>query len=171
MQIDPDALPDDTPTWQQMLPTMLHQHGELHAENDKLRLLIQRFSRHQFGRRSEQLSPDQLQFGLEDLEQTVGENQALQDAAPATPDPAHSLPRRNRSARNHGALPAHLPRYEVVIDVENRDCPCCGGALHAMDELCTEQLDIVPTQLRVRVTRRSAPIGTPPRTSFSEWLQ
>jgi transposase len=152
--IDPEALPDDTPTLQQMLRTMLHQHGELHAENDKLRLLIQRLSRHQFGRRSEQLSPDQLQFGLEDLEQTVGESQAGQDAAAATPDPAKSPPRRDRPARNHGALPAHLPRYEVVIDVESRDCPCCGGVLHAIDELRTEQLDIVPTQLRVRVTRR-----------------
>ncbi len=153
MQIDPEALPDDTATLQQMLRTMLHQQGELHAENDKLRLLIQKLSRHQFGRRSEQLSPDQLQFGLEDLEQSVGENQAGQDAA-ASPDPAQKSSRRDRPARNHGALPAHLPRYEVVIDVDSRDCPCCGGALHAIGELCTEQLDIVPTQLRVRVTRR-----------------
>ena len=45
-----------------------------------------------------------------------------------------------RPHRNHG--PAwHLPRYEVVIDVENHDCPCCGGALHAISELRTE-LDI-----------------------------
>ena len=57
-------------------------------------------------------------------------------------------------ARNHGALPAHLPRYEVVIDAEHRACPCCGGAMHGIGELRTEQLDIVPAQLRVRVTRR-----------------
>jgi transposase len=152
VQIDPEALPDDTAELQQMLRTVLHQHGELHAENDKLRLLIQRLSRHQFGRRSEQLSPDQLQFGLEDLEQTVGENQAGKEAA--MPDPAKVPPRRDRPARNHGALPAHLPRYEVMIDVESRACPCCGGALHAIGELRTEQLDIVPSQLRVRVTRR-----------------
>ena len=50
---------------------------------DKLRLLIQRLLRQQFGRRSEQLSPDQLQLGLEDLEQSVAENQAGQDAADA----------------------------------------------------------------------------------------
>ena len=56
--------------------------------------------------------------------------------------------------RNHGALPAHLPRYEVLLDIEHRDCPCCGGALHVIDELRSEQLDIVPAQLRVRVTRR-----------------
>ena len=126
------------------------RHFRLHAENDKLRLLIQRLLRQQFGRRSEQLSPDQLQLGLEDLEQSVAENQAGQDAAEARQG-------RRRPAtprRNQGALPEHLPRYEVMIDVEQCDCPCCGGALHAIGELRSEQLDIVPAQLRVRVTRR-----------------
>ncbi len=68
MQIDPDTLPDDPDLLQQMLRTMLHQQSELHAENDKLRLLIQRLTRHQFGRRSEQLTDEQLQFALEDVE-------------------------------------------------------------------------------------------------------
>ena len=49
VQIDPDTLPNDPLLLQQML-------RELYAENDKLRLLIQRFTRHQFGRRSEQLT-------------------------------------------------------------------------------------------------------------------
>jgi len=121
------------------------------AEIDKLHLLIKRLLRQQFGRRSEQLSPDQLLLGIEDLEQTVAESQAGQDAA----DPAADKPRREaRPNRNHGALPAHLPRYEVLIDVEQRDCPCCGGTLHVIDEERSEQRDIVPAHLRVRVTRR-----------------
>jgi len=49
---------------------------------------------------------------------------------------------------------ATLPRYEVLIDVAPRDCPCCGGTLHVIDEERSEQLDIVPAHLRVRVTRR-----------------
>ncbi len=84
MQIDLGALPDDTATRQQMLRMVLLQHGELHAENDKLRLLIQRLTRHQFGRRSEQLSRDQLQLALEELEQTIAANQAGQDVAAAS---------------------------------------------------------------------------------------
>ena len=153
MQIDPDALPEDSATLQLMLRTVLFQHGALAAENDKMRLLIQRLTRHQFGRRSEQLTPDQLQLALEELEQTIAANQAGQDSEAA----AAGLPRKPRAeatSRNHGALPAHLPRYEVVVDVEDRACPCCGHALHAIGELRTEQLDMVPTQLRVRVTRR-----------------
>src|SRR5258708_26850085 len=143
---DPDTLPDDPALLQQML-------RELYAENDKLRLLLQRLARHQFGRRSEQLTDEQLQLGLEDLEQTAAENQAGQDAAERTGD-RPAKPRTDRPARNRGALPAHLPRYEVVIDAEPAACPCCGGAMHCIGELRTEQLDIVPAQLRVRVTRR-----------------
>jgi uncharacterized Fe-S cluster-containing radical SAM superfamily enzyme len=48
VQIDPAALPNEPAILQQML-------RELHAGNDKLWLLIQRFTRHQFGRRPEQL--------------------------------------------------------------------------------------------------------------------
>ena len=153
MQIDLSALPDDAATLQLMLRAVVLQQGELAAENDKLRLLIQRLTRHQFGRRSEQLTPDQLQLALEELEQTIAANQAGQDAAAAAAGLTRK-PRVEAPARNHGALPAHLPRYEVVIDVENRACPCCGHALHAIGELTTEQLDMVPSQLRVRVTRR-----------------
>ena len=143
---DSDGLPDDPAILQQMLQELL-------AENDKLRLLIQRFTRHQFGRRSEQLTADQLQFGLEDQEQTIAEHQTAGDAAEAASGP-QPKPRARRPVRNHGALPSHLPRYEVVVDTDHVACPCCGGAMHCIGELRSEQLDIAPAQLRVRVTRR-----------------
>jgi transposase len=161
VQIDLTALPDDPATLQQMLREVVsateqqqtvlqHAMRQRDAEIDKLHLLIKRLLRQQFGRRSEQLSADQLQLALEDLEQTVAANEAAQDAAADK----QRQRRETRPHRNHGALPAHLPRYEVLIDVEHRDCPCCGGAMHAIGELRSEQLDIVPAQLRVRVTRR-----------------
>jgi hypothetical protein len=59
VQIDLDALPDDLATLQQV-------PRALSAVNDKLRLLIQRLTRHQFGRPSEQLTVEQLRLGLED---------------------------------------------------------------------------------------------------------
>ena|SRR5687767_6182651 len=51
------------------------------VEIEKLRLLIRRLQRGQFGRRSERLDPDQLQLGLEDLEQTAAAAEAAQEAA------------------------------------------------------------------------------------------
>ena len=53
------------------------------AEIEKLRLLIRQLQRGQFGRRSEKLDPDQLQLGLEDLEQTVAAAEAAQEEAAA----------------------------------------------------------------------------------------
>ena len=118
------------------------QVAELSVENDKLRALIQKLLRHRFGRRSEQLSPDQLKLAIEDIEQEIAEREAAEDAS-AQSEEARRRRRDVRPRRNLGALPAHLPRDEVVIDIDSKECPCCGGALHLIDETRTEMLDIV----------------------------
>jgi transposase len=130
--------------------TVRAEHDAAQAEIEKLKLLIRQLQRGQFGRRSERLDPDQLQLGLEDLEQTMAAAEAAQDAAARSSAPR---PRRVRR-RNLGALPTHLPRVEVLVDVADKSCPCCGGALHAIGESREEMLDIVPAQLRVKVIRR-----------------
>jgi hypothetical protein len=123
------------------------KHDAAQAEIEKLRLLIRQLQRGQFGRRSEKLDPDQLQLGLEDLEQTVAAAEAAQEEAARSSTPRPPRVRR----RNLGALPAHLPRVEVLVDVEDKSCPCCGGALHVIGEDTSEMLDIVPARLRVKV--------------------
>src|SRR5688572_25876138 len=131
---------------------VLAERDAAQAEIEKLRLLIRQLQRGQFGRRSEKLHPDQLQLGLEDLEQTAAAAEAAQEAARAS----SGLPRaaRAKRRRNLGSLPTHLPRIEILIDLEDKSCPCCGGALHAIGESREEMLDIVPAQLRVKVIRR-----------------
>src|SRR5215213_3704859 len=62
------------------------KHDAAQAEIEKLRLLIRQLQRRQFGRRSERLDPDQLQLGLEDLEQTAAAAEAAQEAAPMSSD-------------------------------------------------------------------------------------
>src|SRR3954471_9203899 len=131
--------------------TVLAERDAAQAEIEKLRLLIRQLQRGQFGRRSERLGPDQLQLGLEDLEQTAAAAEAAQEEAAAR----GSTPRTPRvRRRNLGSLPAHLPRVEVLVDLEDKNCPCCGGALHVIGEDASEMLDIVPAQLRVKVIRR-----------------
>ena len=131
--------------------TVRAEHDAAQAEIEKLRLLIRQLQRGRFGRRSERLDPDQLQLGLEDLEQTMAAAEAAQDAAAARSG-APQPPRVRR--RNLGALPTHLPRVEVLVDIEDKSCPCCGGALHVIGESREEMLDLVPAQLRVKVIRR-----------------
>ena len=138
MQIDLPALPDDSAALQSMIrdavtATMQRdvQVTELSTENDRLRALIHKLLRHRFGRRSEQLSPDQLKLAIEDIEQEIAEHDAAEDAA-AQSEETRRQRRAAHPRRNLGALPAHLPRDEVVIDVDSKECPCgacpCEGA-------------------------------------------
>ncbi len=165
----PSTLPDDPPTLQLILRAAL-------AEIERLQLLISGLQRNRFGRRSEKLDDEQLQRGLEDLEQSVAEQQAAHDAAtveppapePSAPEPkpAAPSPRTKPARRNRGALPAHLPRIEVIVDVEDKACPCCGGTTHVIGEdprdrgrrprkpEDAEMLDYAPAQFRVKVIRR-----------------
>jgi transposase len=160
MQIDLTTLPDDAGVLQSMIHDVVAvtlqrdaQVTELTAEIEKLQAVIHKLLRHRFGRRSEQLSPDQLNLAIEDLEQEAAERAAAKDAA----EQSEVQRQRRRAAhprRNLGALPAHLPRDEVVIDVDSKQCPCCGGTLHLIGETRAEMLDRVPAQLRVKVIRR-----------------
>src|SRR4051794_1211616 len=124
---------------------LLNERDILKAELEKLQLAIKQLIRAQYGRKSERVNPEQLQLALEGLEQDVGAVTAAHEQAEA---PARTT--RRPPERNH--LPAHLERYEVVVDVADKTCPCCGGALHVIDEDIAEQLDVIP--LRLRVTRR-----------------
>jgi transposase len=145
----PAPLPDDPATLQRLL-------GEALAEIERLTLRISGLERARFGRRSEQLSEEALQQESEELEQSLAEQSAKLNAAATALDKRTSEPsaRAEPPKRNRGALPAHLPRVEVLVDVEDKNCPCCGKPLHVIGEDRAEMLDYVPAQLRVRVIRR-----------------
>jgi transposase len=138
-----EVLPDDPG----MLKAMLLAER---AESERLRQIIREMQRHRFGRRAESLPTDQLLLGLEEVEQ-------VQAASEARSEDKNPTQRRERAARrraNRGALPAHLPRIEKVVDVARPICPCCSGTLHRIGEDVAERLDIVPAQFRVLVVRR-----------------
>jgi transposase len=135
----PADLPDDPATLQAILRAAL-------AEIERLQFQLAGLQRNRFGRRSEKLADETVQQATEDLEQSVAEKMAgLAAAAKAKTQP----PKRNR-----GALPAHLPRVEVIVDVRDKACACCGGSLHQIGEDQAEMLDYVPAQFRVRLIRR-----------------
>jgi len=131
---------------------------QAYAERDKLRAIIVKLQRHQFGRRSERLSPDQLQLALEDLTQTLAAMDAATEAeeekAPEGDEQKQERKARAPRNNNRGALPEHLPREHHFIEPEEKVCPCCNGALHVIGEEIAEQLDKVPATLKVIVTHR-----------------
>src|SRR6195256_2325960 len=138
-----DALPDDL----QMLKAMLLAER---GESERLRQIIREMQRHRFGRRAETLPEEQMLLGLEDVEQVEASGEAEKDESASEDRAARARKRRT----NRGALPAHLPRIEIVIDIDSKTCPCCNGELHRIGEDKSERLDLVPAQFRVLVTRR-----------------
>lgn len=120
------------------------------AEVARLTLIIKKLQRLSFGKRSEKLDPDQLALGLEDLETAVSGAEAAAQILGAT----RPAPRKAKGPVKRCKLPDHLPRVEVVVDVAEKICPCCGGALHRIGEDTSERLDVIPAQYRVLVTRR-----------------
>jgi transposase len=154
VNLDLAALPVDVDALHRLVRELVAQVADddaqlaaVRAEVQQLRLIIQRLQRTQFGRRSERLDGDQLALGLEDLDADVARAQTSYRTAAV--DHTESEPATRRQA-----LPDHLPREDVAIDIEERVCPCCGGALHAIGETVSEMLDFVPARLRVLRIRR-----------------
>jgi transposase len=152
----PDApdLPDDPAALKALVIAGRIEKADLAEEVARLRAIVAAFQRAAFGRRSETLDPDQLQLdlerALEEASQEIAENRADEDAADAT----RKASRAERRRVNRGALPAHLPRVEIVVEPDETACPCCGGALHVIGEDRAERLDVIPAQYRVLITRR-----------------
>src|ERR1041384_7476011 len=128
----PEPLPNDVAVLRAMLAEAWAErddaraeNAQLAAQNDRLRHLIRQLQRLRFGPRSEKLDPDQLNLGLEDLEQAVAETEAEQEKA----DPALKRTRVETRRAGRASLPEHLPRVEVVIAPQDTACPCCGGGV------------------------------------------
>jgi transposase len=95
-----------------------------------------------------QLDLNNLPSDTELLRRLVRDIARIGEAQPAviSETPA-TQPRR-------GALPDHLPREDIRLDVECEVCICCGDALHLVGGSVSEMLDWVPAQLRVVRTTR-----------------
>ncbi len=138
-----DELPDDLNALKAMVLSR-------EAENARLRQIIKELQRHRFGRRAETLPEDQLLLGLEEAEQVEADGLEAKEEASVAERRARVAKRRT----NRGSLPAHLPRIEMVVDIDDHACPGCRHDLHRIGEDVSEKLDIVPAQFRVLVVRR-----------------
>jgi len=109
---------------------------------ERLEERLRRLLAHRFGQRSEK-NPDQFQLFneaellAEHADEPVGDEVAV---------PAHT---RKRKKTSH-ALPADLPRVEVVYELEASKLHCaCGKALARIGEEVHEQLAVIPQQYYV----------------------
>src|SRR5437764_12741663 len=111
MDIDLADLPDNVETLQRMVRTLATERANLseaRAEIERLRLIVRKLQRSQFGRRAERLDDDQLQLGFEDLGVDIARSEA-------TLPPGAAKPSSARSQTDRPSLPAHLARDEMRL--------------------------------------------------------
>jgi len=138
-----DELPDDV---EQLKAMVLAER----ARSARLEHILKLINRTTFNKRSEKLPVDQLALALEDQQVALGEAEGLEDKSCEE----RLKRRRHRSVdAERASLPAHLPRFEVVIEPDSLQC-ACGGALHRIGEDRSERLDVIPAKYRVIVTVR-----------------
>ena len=132
----PDNLPDDLTALKQLLAQMQSKVVHLEEENALLRQRL-------FGRKSEQtIDPATPQLALF--------NEAESVAEPAAEEAEEEVvaPTKHRGKRK--PLPVDLPRIEVIHELPEHELTCaCGCRKHAIGEETSEQLEIVPMQIRV----------------------
>src|ERR1700677_4516011 len=144
MALRPEDLPSDAAALAEMVLAFDGENDDLRAEIATLKGLI-------FGARSERsaiICVEQLALDLE----------RIADAQPPAnddePEPGAPGAKRRKPRRNIGALAAHLPRCEQVIEPASTLCPCSTGQMHRVGEETSERPDRVLAWLRVLRTIR-----------------
>ena len=113
----------------------------------QIKLLLERIR----GSRQERIDPDQLLlFSLEELRE-IAAQLTQGDPQDELIDNPVGQQRRRRSGGRVGKLPDHLLR-EIVrheLSEQERTCPCCGELRREIGVETSEQLDLIPAQLKV----------------------
>jgi transposase len=152
-----DLLPDDVDALKTIIAHLHGTHADAlkahETEIERLRGQIRLLLAQRFGAKSERVSEDSPQLGL------FNEAEAEVDAETASDDdvqPVTAVAGHTRRRGHRRPLPAHLPREDVIHDLAEADkrCPRDGTPLEVMGEETSEQLDIVPAQIRVLHHRR-----------------
>jgi transposase len=146
----PETLPDDPVLLKQLLAQMVSarqlDQGKIIQLQEQNALLIQRL----FGRKSEQsIDPDSPQLAMFNEAESLAEPTMANSADDAEAEAEEVVaPIKRRGKRK--PLPAELPRIEILHELPEHELTCaCGCRKHAIGEETSEQLEIVPMQIRV----------------------
>ena len=162
----PSVLPNDIEALKTLLVTQQNAHAAalqtLHQEAQAIRqeahdyvirMLEQAALARQrmFGASSEQMSAQSRLFDeAEALAQTSTEAQDIAPIAPEVPAADAKAPGVKPARGKRAPLAAGLPRVDVIHDVAEADRTCaCGTPMVEIGQDISEQLDIVPMQVRV----------------------
>jgi transposase len=152
--VDLQQLPEDASLLRQMVRDLIAQLDNEQARRIKTERLLQQLLAARSGRRSEQLSDDQLAlFAAElkaqgvDLGADESQKQGVSDDDPPRP------PASEAKAKPHGRrpIPGHLKRERIVHDLveAEKHCAACSEDLRLIGEESSEHYEYIPAQVIV----------------------
>jgi hypothetical protein len=157
--MDVAALPDldqlDIEALKALLIAKHNESMEQHKSDaeliEHLKLVIEKYRRMIFGRKSEKLTEqlEQLEFRLEELETAQAAEEAAQTATEAAQPASNRTDSKRGSRPARKPLPEDLPREVITHLPPHSCCPDCGGALRQFGEDISEQLERIPATYKV----------------------
>ncbi len=140
------ALPTDVEGLQRLVGELRKEISYLSSRTGVLQEELQLLRHKIFGRRSERFTAEELrQSSLFDEAEHSGSEQGERLSEPTIEVAAH-----RRAKRGRKPLPADLPREEIVHDIPEEQKVCtCGQKLVRIGEETSEQVEIIPQQIKV----------------------
>jgi transposase len=142
--IDRKSLPKDPEILQQMLI-------DLTTQLDKTQRLLRQLLEAKHSTKSEQLSPDQLQLFLEELNRSNAPSKDDDEFPPPEAGPGQAAGQENSRSRGRRPLPPHLKRERIEHDLraDEKHCTDCQQDLHLIGEETSERYEYIPAQFIV----------------------
>jgi transposase len=141
-------LPEDKEALKAMVAALLRERDDLHIENLRLQVELDRYKRRYYGPRA-----DRLQSAAELAQLLLSFAEEL-DRKPLRPDdvPPHSEPQgelrrvKQRKGRRHLANFENLPVSTQIYELsgEQRACPCCGQQRQEIGSDESWQVEYIP---------------------------
>lgn len=147
-------LPDDINALKALVTEQLARNTRLEHDNIRLDakvLALQEQLNLALARRyaasSEKLSPDQIRL----FDEAEVDASLASDRGGADPDETVTVPAHHRKKGGRKPLPDSWPRVDVIHEIpeDQRRCPHDGQVLTEINQIVSEQADIIPAQLRV----------------------
>lgn len=143
MPVDPKALPGDPETLQKIIV-------DLTAQLDRTERLLRQLLEAKTGRKSEQLSREQLALFAEEAGISLPEPEdSAEDHDPEPP--ANACSSGPGAARARKSLSKHLKRERIEHDLPDAEKHCseCHQALRKIGEEVSERYEYLPAQMKV----------------------
>ena len=132
-------LPDDV---QNYITSLRDENTSLKTENVTLREELRLALFRKFGRKSEKLDPLQNELFGEAESDTEAPTLESEDIV---------VPTHKRKKAGRKPLDPNIPREEVIHDIPEEEKICgCGATLSKVDEVVSEELEIIPEQVFVK---------------------